>query len=113
MSPLTVFHFDDPEIGVHTALFGKRGIDCCFGAFGEQFPAAAVCEKVKTALESLRAAIKGVEFYQHCTCSIVAVFDDESRDLMETEACEVGRDPEFRGQPCHALPSLKSRPISE
>ena len=56
MSPLTVFHFDDPEIGVHTAMFGKRGIDCCLVSFGEQLPAAAVCEKVKTALEGLRVA---------------------------------------------------------
>ena len=113
MSSVAVFDLDHPQVGVKAALLADTGVDIRLITLCKNDPAPFTAHEIERALEARRLPIESVQFHQYRACGRIALLDDKGRNGGQTAPGQVCGDPDFRRQPCHEFPSLKSRPISE
>ena len=109
---LFVLNLDHPKIGIKAALFGDRGVNFGLIPLNQDYPFAITGHQIKTALIAAGLPIQCVQFDQHSPCCCISTLDDKCRYFDQPQPCQIGRNPDVRRQ-LQALPSLKSRPISE
>jgi hypothetical protein len=98
MPTLAVFDFNHPKVWIETALFGDRGIDGWFVAFDQDHPLAITRHQIKTALVATRHAIQCIHLYQNSARRVIAALDDKRGYFDQTQAGQIGRDPDISGQ---------------
>jgi hypothetical protein len=94
----TILHFDHPEIAVEGTLSGDRGVYGGLFAFGKNHPDAGAGRQVEASLEQPRAAVERVQLDEYGASGGVAPRHDKGGDVGEPEPCEIGRDPDMRGE---------------
>ena len=94
-----ILDLQNPEVRIHIPLPADCALHRCILTVEQYHPAALSGRQIERSLKSRRGPIEAVEFYQNGSRRVVAPRDNKGRNIRQTTARQVSRNPAFGREP--------------